>query len=199
MGIILWSGLECISQHTDGSMHGSMQWIPKQIVAICEDFHSHVGDGKVRTTLYNSVQSSLARIRQKGWYWKSHHTSINGKSVLMLAYPCRCVISSHVSPVLSYPLKRTLNRVVFTLPSSTWLWKSPPIPTICSGIHCIEPSFCCANAFQPASKYDVAVRSASNVFPWARLRSVVLVLVLLSDVLGVEIFMLAPTGVRRWR
>ena len=37
------------SKHTDGSM----QWIPKQIVAIGEDFHSQVGDGKVRTTLYN--------------------------------------------------------------------------------------------------------------------------------------------------
>jgi hypothetical protein len=29
-----------------------MQWIPKQIVAIGEDFHSQVGDDKVRTTLY---------------------------------------------------------------------------------------------------------------------------------------------------
>jgi hypothetical protein len=29
-----------------------MQWIPKQIVTIGEDFHSQVGDGKVRTTLY---------------------------------------------------------------------------------------------------------------------------------------------------
>ena len=29
-----------------------MQWIPQQIVAIGEDFHSHVGDGKVKTTLY---------------------------------------------------------------------------------------------------------------------------------------------------
>ena len=36
------------SKQTDGSM----QWIPKQIVAIGEDFHSQVGDGKVRTTLY---------------------------------------------------------------------------------------------------------------------------------------------------
>ncbi len=36
------------SKHTDGSM----QWIPKQIVAIGEDFHSQVGDGKVRTALY---------------------------------------------------------------------------------------------------------------------------------------------------
>ena len=36
------------SKHTGGSM----QWIPKQIVAIGEDFHSQVGDGKVRTTLY---------------------------------------------------------------------------------------------------------------------------------------------------
>jgi hypothetical protein len=30
----------------------SMQWIPKKIVVIGEDFHSLVGDGKVRTTLY---------------------------------------------------------------------------------------------------------------------------------------------------
>ena len=36
------------SKHTDGSM----QWIPKQIVGIGEDFHSQVGEGKVRTTLY---------------------------------------------------------------------------------------------------------------------------------------------------
>ena len=36
------------SQHADGSM----QLIPKQIVAIGEDFHSQVGDGKVKTTLY---------------------------------------------------------------------------------------------------------------------------------------------------
>ena len=36
------------SKHTDGSM----QWFPKQIVAICEDFHTQVGDGKVKTTLY---------------------------------------------------------------------------------------------------------------------------------------------------
>ena len=35
------------SKHTDGSM----QWIPKQIVAIGEDFHSQVGEDKVRTTL----------------------------------------------------------------------------------------------------------------------------------------------------
>jgi len=35
------------SKHTDGSI----QWIPKQIVSIGQDFHSPVGDGKVRTTL----------------------------------------------------------------------------------------------------------------------------------------------------
>ncbi len=29
-----------------------MQWILKQIVAIGEDFHNLIGDGKVRTTLY---------------------------------------------------------------------------------------------------------------------------------------------------
>jgi hypothetical protein len=36
------------SNHTDGSI----QWTAKQIVAIGEDFHRQVGDGKVRTTLY---------------------------------------------------------------------------------------------------------------------------------------------------
>ncbi len=36
------------SQHTDGSM----QLIPKKIVTIGEDFHSQVGNGKFRTTLY---------------------------------------------------------------------------------------------------------------------------------------------------
>jgi hypothetical protein len=36
------------SKHTDGSI----QWIPKQIVSIDKDFHSQVGDGKVRITLY---------------------------------------------------------------------------------------------------------------------------------------------------
>ena len=35
------------SKHTDGSM----QWIPKQIVAMGEDFHSQVGEGKVRELL----------------------------------------------------------------------------------------------------------------------------------------------------
>jgi hypothetical protein len=35
-------------KHTDGSM----KWIPKQIVEIGEDFHTQVGDGKIRTTIY---------------------------------------------------------------------------------------------------------------------------------------------------
>ena len=39
------------SKHTDGSI----QWIPNQIVAIGEDFHSQVGDGKVKTTLTKFV------------------------------------------------------------------------------------------------------------------------------------------------
>jgi hypothetical protein len=46
------------SKHTDGSI----QWIPKQIVAIGEDFHSQVGDGKYGLLL----QISLGRIRQEG-------------------------------------------------------------------------------------------------------------------------------------
>ena len=40
----LWSGLDCI--------FGSISWIPEQIVEIGEDFHSQIGDGKVKTTLY---------------------------------------------------------------------------------------------------------------------------------------------------
>ncbi len=43
------------------------------------------------------------------------------------------------------------------------MWKSSPIPTICSGIHCIEPSFCSINAFQPMSKYDVTVLRTSTL------------------------------------
>ncbi len=70
----------------------------------------------------------------------------------ILSYPCRCVIGSHVLPVLSYPIQRTLYRVVFTLSSSTWLGKSSPIPTIWSEIHCIEPSYCWSNTFQSLSK-----------------------------------------------
>ncbi len=89
----------------------------------------------------------------------------------MLVYPCRCVIGSHVSSVLSYLLQQTFYRVVFTLPSSTWQWKFSPIPTSCSGIHCIEPSFCCTNAWQSTSKYDVDVHSEiiDCFCPWVRL------------------------------
>jgi hypothetical protein len=47
-----WSAF---SQHTDGSL----QWIPKQIVAIGEDFHNQVGDGKVKTILH--------KVRWKGY------------------------------------------------------------------------------------------------------------------------------------
>jgi hypothetical protein len=47
-----WCAFE---KHTDGSM----QWIPRQIVAIGEDFHSQVGDGKVRTTLYKVPSTAI--------------------------------------------------------------------------------------------------------------------------------------------
>lgn len=43
------------------------------------------------------------------------------------------VMDSSVSSFLSYPCQRTLYSVVFAFPSSTWLWKSSPIPTICEG------------------------------------------------------------------
>ena len=36
-------------QHPDGSI----QWITKQIVGIGEDFSNQVGDGKVKSTLYD--------------------------------------------------------------------------------------------------------------------------------------------------
>jgi hypothetical protein len=45
-----------------------------------------------------------------------------------------------------------LYRVVFTLPSPTWPWKSSLFATICLGIHCNDPSVCCENAFQTGSK-----------------------------------------------
>ena len=39
-----------------------MQWMTKQIVAIGEDFHSQVGDVKVRTTLYKVLVHLLVYI-----------------------------------------------------------------------------------------------------------------------------------------
>ena len=49
--------------------------------------------------------------------------------------------------------------------------ESSSIPKICSGIHDIEPSdVCCANAVQPASKYDVAIRNASTTMPFRHTR-----------------------------
>ncbi len=81
------------------------------------------------------------------------------------------MIGSHVSPVLSYPIQRTLYRVVVTLTSSTCLWKSSPIPTICSGIHCIQWTIFLLCKFIPTtSKCDVVVRRESTVFPWVRLK-----------------------------
>ena len=63
------------SKHTDGSM----QWIPKQIVAIGEDFHSQVGDGKVRTTLY--------KVRWEGYDKKDdtweHITHLQGYATMV--------------------------------------------------------------------------------------------------------------------
>jgi hypothetical protein len=37
---------------TGALKQGSMKWILEQIVGIGEDFHIHVDDGKVKTTLY---------------------------------------------------------------------------------------------------------------------------------------------------
>ncbi len=42
-------GWNAFAQQKDGSI----QWIPKQIVGIGEDFHSQVDDDEVKTTLYN--------------------------------------------------------------------------------------------------------------------------------------------------
>ncbi len=40
---------------------GSIQWIPKQIVGIGEDFHIQVDDGKVKTTVYRVRLSGYDR------------------------------------------------------------------------------------------------------------------------------------------
>jgi hypothetical protein len=50
-----------------------MQWIPRQIVAISEDFHSQVGDEKVRTTLYKVRWEGYDG--QEGRHLGDHHTS----------------------------------------------------------------------------------------------------------------------------
>jgi hypothetical protein len=47
-----------------------------------------------------------------------------------------------------YPCQRTLYNVVLTFSSPTWWWKSSQIPTICLGIHSIDPSVWCENTFQ---------------------------------------------------
>jgi hypothetical protein len=38
---------------------GSIQWIPQQIVGICEDFHRQVDDDKVKTTCTKFVGSDM--------------------------------------------------------------------------------------------------------------------------------------------
>jgi hypothetical protein len=75
------------------------------------------------------------------WVFYRQKKNKDRRSVDSLSTSFSCVTRSIIST------QRTLYRVVFTLTSSTWLWKSPPIPTICSGIHWIEPSFSYANAF----------------------------------------------------
>ena len=74
--------------------------------------------------------------------------------VTLVTYPCRRVIVSQVSSFFSCPCQRTWYRVVLTLSSSTCLWKSSPITTICLGIHVNYPSVCCKNVFQTGSKYE---------------------------------------------
>ena len=69
-----------------------MQWIPKQIVAIGGDFHSQVGDGKVRTTLY--------KVRWEGYEKKDHtwepitHPSLQGYDTMVKSFK-----ESHVKDV----------------------------------------------------------------------------------------------------
>jgi hypothetical protein len=95
----------------------------------------------IRNWFFQKSPLKLINLCLRCWGSDCFSTSFSCDSLntfTMLAYPCRCVIGSHVSPVLSYPLQRTLYTVVFTLTSSTWMWKSSPIPTISSGIHCID-------------------------------------------------------------
>ena len=53
------------SKHTDGSM----QWIPKQIVAIGEDFHSQVRDGNAKDTTRKTTPGSPSRIYRDMLPW----------------------------------------------------------------------------------------------------------------------------------
>ncbi len=89
------------------------------------------------SAMWKRLQNVYSQIKQSRLKPLSHHRwrlLCHDKSEIWY------VIGMLFSPVTIW--QRTLYRVVFTLPSSTWLWKSSPIPTICSGIHCIEPSFC---------------------------------------------------------
>ena len=75
--------------------------------------------------------------------WQDRHS---GSSIFLERIPVDAWwLPRHlVSSFISYPFQRRLYIVFFVFPSSNWLWKFSPIPTICSGIHSIEPSVCCA-------------------------------------------------------
>jgi hypothetical protein len=142
--------------------------------------HPIVHTGEVRPFMFGSFFESMCffwfcltpTVRSQSlniffmWFLERfYHTSI---SLSMYdRFPCIC------RSIISAPTNFIQSRL-HLWPFWTWLWKSSPIPTICSGIHCIEPSFYYANAFQTASKYDVAVHRTLTVFPWVRLRLVVL-------------------------
>ncbi len=64
------------SQHTDGSL----QWIPKQIVANSEDFHGQVGDGKVKTTLYKVRWQGYEKKEDDTW---EHITHLQGYATML--------------------------------------------------------------------------------------------------------------------
>ncbi len=85
--------------------------------------------------------------------------------IVVLLILCRCVIGFHVSPVLSYPLQRTLYRV--PLYWTIFLLRKCIPPLIKIGC-CGSSSICC--------------------FPLSQIKVVSFVLLLLSDVLGVEVF-----------
>jgi len=75
------------------------------------------------------------------------------------------VIGSHVSPVLSYPLQRTLYRVVFTLSSSKNPQKFQQSVRESIELNHVSVTEIIFAAFQTESKYDVTVRRKSTDSP----------------------------------
>ena len=103
--------------------------------------------------------------------------------------------------IISAPTNFQWYNVVFTFPSSTWLWKSSPIPIIFSGIHCIEASFWCANVFQPGSNFWVWCCCSQDIdcFPLSQVDVGNFVKSALVRRAGCGALLFATDCIRQWR